>query len=292
MIPYWCHDIDTYLKIAVQRWYAPRLNNPKYTNGAYLRLKINDCGLAFSEMEPVFKVIQALYNRANYVDNSDILEGIDVKVEGIRIFKYLKDTNSGVVAYAKIPKGALGMEAPYNKPEPFMFFNCEVQDAEVNKPTVCFTRSPAMIVSYENVGAWASNIAATSKEEYILAGFVLNSWNMMKNSPVERSLEEYVRKCEMADHTSWSDWSEGTYNPRIITKIQNGVNRIISKEFAPTDDRPIQKEHSGLGKFFGDMLLPPDGFGKNPTPPPSPGASGKDSKRRGVVFRVSDEKIA
>lgn len=291
--PFWTSNIEEYLKIATQRWYAPRLNNSHYNAGAFLRLRINNVGLGYDHMEPVFKVIQALYNRANHIDEEDILTNDEAitKVSGIKVIKYLTDTQVGTLAYTKVPKELLGMRAPDNKPEPFMYFNCEIRDEEVNKPTICFTRKPAMIVSYENVGAWASNIHPTTKDEYILAIFVLNSWNQMKNSPTPRSLEEYIRRSEMADHTSWSDWSEGTYNPRIITKIQSNVNKIISKEFAPVDTGYKPKENSGLGKLFGDMLLPPDGFGKKPGPSAGPKRPANPSRRRSLSFRVDDSKI-
>ena len=293
VIPYWCKSIEEYLSIAAQRWYAPRLNNIHYTLGAFLRMKINEKGLGLDDMEPVFKVIQALYNRANFVTEEDILTNTDavVKVEGIRILKYLDDTNAGNVSFAKVSRELLGMTAPHNKPEPYMYFNCEIRDEDVNKPTICFARKPAMIVSYENVGAWASNISPTTKDEYILAIFVLNSFDSLKNSPNKKTLEEYVRKSEMADHTSWSDWSEGSFNPRIVTKIQSGVNKTISKEFAPIDNNPKPKVNSGLGKLFGDMLLPPDGFGKQAGPGPNPDGERKPAKRKGFNFVVDAGKI-
>ena len=290
--PPWCNSIEAYIAIAVQRWYAPRLNNIHYTHGAFLRLRINGQGLALDSMEPVFRVIQALYNRANFVDDDDILSDTEaiVKVEEVKLRNCLDTTGSGKIAFAKVPKEMLGMAAPHNKPEPYMFFNCEIRDEDVNKPTVCFTRKPAMIVSYENVGPWTSNIAATPKSHYIIAVYVLNSWNSLKNCPKPMSLEEYVRKSEMTDHTSWHDWSEGVYNPRIISKIQNGVNKIISREFAPEPETAKPKMNSGLGKMFGEMLLPPDGFGKRAGagtgPRPNPGSS-----RRGVNFRVLANQI-
>ena len=42
IIPFWRNSIEEYLKIAIQRWYAPRLNNSRYPYGKYLRAKIND----------------------------------------------------------------------------------------------------------------------------------------------------------------------------------------------------------------------------------------------------------
>ena len=213
------------------------------------------------------------------------------KTGEIKIIKYLQDNIAGTVAFAKVPREALGMTAPMNKYEPYMYLNCEIRDSEVNYPIVCFTRKPGMIVSYKNVGAWVSSITPTAKDSYIIGIFVLNSWNEMKNSPTPKSLEEYVRKSEMADHTSWSDWSEGTYNPRIITKIQNGVNRLISREFAPENRGPAPKEKSGLGKFLGDMILPPEGFGRlaeSEKDKKSPSAGAANKGRR---FRVENDRI-
>lgn len=291
--PYWCHSLEDYLSIAVQRWYAPRLNNRHYNLGAFLRMKINDKGIGLDSMEPVFKVIQALYNRANFVKEDDILSDTDVevKVESVNLRGCLNETSSGKVAFAKVPREVLGMAAPLNKPEPYMYFNCEIRDEDVNRPVLCFTRKPAMIVSYEDVGAWVSNIPTTSKEDYILAIYVLNSWNNLKGCPTPRSLEEYVRKSEMADHTSWGDWSEGNYNPRIITKVQNGVNKLISKEFATEVQTAKPKVNSGLGKLFGDMLLPPDGFGKRPGPGSGSGAGTNVSNRKGYNFKVETGKF-
>lgn len=291
--PYWCHSIEDYLKIAVQRWYAPRLNNRNYNLGAFLRMKINDNGLGFDEMEPVFKVVQALYNRANYVNEEDIFNNTDteVKIESVNLRGCLEETTSGKVAFAKVSRELLGMNPPVNKPEPFMFLNCEIRDEDVNRPVLCFVRKPAMIVSYENVGAWVTNIPTTTREEYIFAIYVLNSSNNLKGCPTPRSLEEYVRRSEMADHTSWEDWSEGNYNPRIITKIQNGVNKLISKEFISEVQIAKPKINSGLGKMFGDMLLPPDGFGKRPGPGQTTGQGQSSSSRKGYHFKVEMDKI-
>lgn len=286
IVPYWCHSIEEYLKIAVQRWYAPRLNNPYYSYGAYLRTRINGVGISKDSMEPVFKVTQALYNRANYVNEEDVFSGsdVEVKVQPIKVMKYLTDSTIGMAAFAKVHRSMLGMEAPTNKPEPFMYFNKEINDFNVNKPTICYTRKPGMIVSYENSGPWASNISASHKEEYIMGIFVLNTGVNLRNSPSNISLEEYVRHSEMADHTSWGDWSDGKYNPRLVSKIQNNVNKIIGKEYMLAEEEIQPKVNSGLGKMFGDMLLPPDGFGTKPSGERKIPEGGGLSRKRGITF--------
>ena len=87
VIPYWCRDISSYLAIAAQRWYAPRLNNRDYNYGAYLRLRINGTGLATNDMEPGFRIIQALYNRANHVNGEeDFLTEMNCEVLALYCF--------------------------------------------------------------------------------------------------------------------------------------------------------------------------------------------------------------
>jgi hypothetical protein len=149
-----------------------------------------------------------------------------------------------------------------------------------------------MIVSYENVSAWTAGIPSTNKNEFIFGIFVLNSPNRFKvdDSPVGK-LEEYVRKSEMADHTSWNDWTDSHFNPRIISKIQKSVTKVIGNQYAGDDIEHQPKENSELSRYLGDLILPPDGFGKAPndpskkTPPPS-----KTSKK--FSFSVLSSEIA
>lgn len=266
--PFWRNSIEEYLRIAIQRWYAPRLNNRNYPYGKFLRAKVNGVGISLDAMEPAFQIIQALYNRAIMANSEkDILNDsiIESKAEKIGLRKVLKDTHAGTIAFAKVPRKILKTSFPDNKPEPYMYFNCEIRNKDKNKPVICFTRRPGMIVSYEDVGNWVDGINATNKDEFIFGIFVLNSKNELAGTGITYSLEEYVRKSEMADHTSWGDFSIGTLNPRIVSKIQTHVNNKISKEFFVEDESNTSKLNSGLGKMFGDLLLPPENFGKKPS---------------------------
>ncbi len=294
IIPFWCTKLEDYLSIAVQRWYAPRLNNKNYQQGAFLRTRINGKGISLDSMEPVFQVVQSLYNRAHYVNDVDILTDVeDVYLEDINVRNKLESQKIGSISFARVSRDLLKMNVPSNKPEPYMYFNNEIRDTDVNRPTICYTRKPAMVVSYENVGPWVSNIPPSGKDEYIIGIFVLSSFNKLKNSPTPGTIEEYIRKSEMADHTSWGDWSEGNYNPRFVYRIQSGVNKIISREFSSTQKESKPKVNSGLGKMFGDLLLPPEGFGNGPggkdKPIPSPNPS--DTKRSRFRFAIDPKGI-
>lgn len=287
--PFWRSTIEEYLRVAVQRWYAPRLNNLNYPYGKFLRAKINDHGISTDGMEPAFQVVHALYNKAIGAETTgDILSDSSVitNVEDISLRNVLDTTKAGTIAYTKIPRTLLKTGFPDNKPEPFMYFNCEIRDKEKNKPVVFFTRKPGMIVSYEDVGGWVDGICPTNKDEFVLAIFVLNSDNRLSKVETNYSLEEYVRKSEMADHTSWGDFSMGNFNPRIISKVQGQVNSRISKEFSVEEEDNTSKLNSGLGKMFGDLLLPPENFGKKPSvgAGKTSGGGQQFEKHRNVMF--------
>lgn len=280
--PYWYSSVESYLRIAVQRWYAPRLCNPHYPYGAFLKVLVNGDGISADSMEPVFKAVQALYNRANHVDDEDFLalNKAEVTIGDAIVKKFLHDTIAGNIACTKLSRNVLHMDVPHNKPEPAVYFNCEITDKTANRPLVFFVRQPGMIVSYENVSAWTAGIPSTNRNEFIFGIFVLNSPNRFKvdDSPVDK-LEEYVRRSEMADHTSWNDWTDSHFNPRIISKIQKSVTKVIGNQYAGDDVTQQPKENSELSRYLGDLILPPDGFGSAANgpakKPPAPAKKGK-----------------
>lgn len=265
---FWQNNIEDYIRISLQRWYSPRLNNIQYPYGKFLRASINSKGITKDSMEPIYQIIQALYNRAvtnGKVQYDDILNKVDVKCEKILLRNVLKYSEAGKLCFIKVNRKLLKMEHPYNKPSPYEYFNCVDVSGEKNKPIITYTRKPGMLVSYENVGAWADGIQTSDKDNYIIGVFVLNSKNELITTSERCSLEEYVRKGEMADHTSWNDFSFKNNNPRIISKIQGHVRNKISREYTEYGDLQIKKKNSGLSKIFGDLLLPPENFGKKPS---------------------------
>ena len=295
--PYWKSNIEDYLKIAIQRWYAPRLNNINYKYGKLLRAKVNGIGISQEIMEPAFQIVQALYNRAiGKKFEIDILDqvGAETKTEDILLRKVLYSTKAGTVAYTKVSRNILKTGFPDNKPEPYMYYNCEIREKDKNKPVVFFTRKPGMIVSYEDVGNWVDGINSSNKDEFIMAIFVLNSDNTLAGNDSNYRLEEYIRKSEMADHTSWSDFSMGNFNPRIVSKVQGQVNNKILKEFSVEEEETTGKLNSGLGKMFGDLLLPPENFGNKPSPSPSDSPKiGSDLiKHKNILFGYDSANIS
>lgn len=293
--PWWTNSVSEYIKVAQQRWYAPRIMNDKYPYGRWLRSKVNGEGIQAENMLPVFKVVQALYNQTPISRNNkadiDILKGLDVSMQKISLRNmFNEDSCAGFISYIKMTRQQLLMNYPENNPSPFVQINKFDVELEANPPIIAHVRKPGMIVGYETSGQWTEGIPKTSSDEFIIGVFVANSSNTLKNLDQRMSLEEYLRKSEKADHTSWSDWNIGFYKPYIVNKIQRQVKHSISAKYAMKTNEPYTKRNLGLGRALAEILLPPENFGTKATAPRSIGGSiglGKGSK--GYGFKTLDQ---
>lgn len=283
--PYWSHSLEEYLAVSVQRWYAPRLNNSRYKYGHYLKAGVNGNEIDFDDMEPSFQIVQRLYNLACGESAGDAFsEGNSPYNEKIALRGVLAKETAGNVAYIKVDRATLHMKTPHNKPAPHVCFNCKKRGGEMNRPVIGFVRKPGMIVSYKNCGEWADGLPETDPENYIIALFVLNSENSLKQEKI--SLEEYIRKSEMADHTDWSDYTVGdNVTPRIVSKVQDQIIKKISKTFQTQQEQSDSAKNTGMGKMLGDLILPPQNFGKRPSSK-SDDDGREDNGKKGPTLRL------
>jgi len=87
--PWWISTVENYLKVAVQRWYAPRLNNESYPYGRWLTVRVNGKTISIHNMLPLFRVIRSLYMKTPIsgkdARNNDILEGAEVYSERVNL---------------------------------------------------------------------------------------------------------------------------------------------------------------------------------------------------------------
>lgn len=258
-IPFWCNDISEYLRIAIERWYCPRLNNKEYPFGPYLQVFINGTKIIKSKMEPVFRLYHDLYR---YAFNPEEKEELSFKfqTEKIRIFKYLKSPETGILVFGQIPKEYFKTDF---RPDPVIYINKTPDSEDYNRPVVAYTRQPGMIVDYENIGKWVKDIPVTTKDTYIFGLFVLNSKNILRDHNPETTLEQYIRKSENADHIAWGDHTRcENYSAPIVELVQNKVSDCIKKCYSEKKDPTEGKRNNSLSIRLGKMLLPPMGFGK------------------------------
>lgn len=286
--PYWYRDIENYFRIAIQRWYAPRIDNYQYDLGKALDVRINGKKISKGDMDPVFKIIQNLYLKSR---NKLLDIDLDIKYKPINIKLQSKMKRVGTMSYVKLKNKDLKMLPPDNNPNPYKYLNLDVDNNEENRPVVAFIRKPGMIVSYEIDGKWNS-ILSTEKSEYIICLFVLDS-NQIINSDRKLLLEEYIRQSEKADHTSWSDHTiiDGA-NLRIVSRIQRNVQEHIKKEYNLQASIKRKTYDSGLSNLFGRALLPIKGFGTKAGYTPKGNNRKTVSKNKKYKFNLITEGIS
>lgn len=252
-------SLEDALRIAIQRWYSPRLDNPHYyshyekygKNVKYLKASMNGVEITSNQMLPIFTCIQELYNSAiKKMDNVDTLNG-KIYTDVIRYYY----TDVGVLAYTLIKKEELIGDAD----SPYPFLNIEYDNRQENIPIICMTRQPGMIVKY-NPSSW-SNLPKTHDDDYILAFFVLNSTQKLSftdgdGAVREIELEEYVRQSECADHLGWQDHSIDNYSRKIncIGKITSKCVYIINEKFSTKTENEETNTLSGLSGLLGKIL--------------------------------------
>lgn len=257
----WNDSLERYINVALQRWYAPRLMNPKFKENPYLKVKINDkYFIPDEDFLPLFRKIQELYNACIEENNDE-----NIIVDNIKLMDtFLHGNEAGKIAYIKLSKEELKMNAPYNEPSPYVqITNTKYNDKDETYPIITFCRRPGMLLKYDVDGSWANNIKIDD-DKYIIGLFVANSNNFVKSKELnnkEKSFEKYLRDCEKADHADWIDLSNYTILKRIQKQIKSKINNQysnIKNEYNVSIDTQLSRELT-------NKLLPPIGFGKRPS---------------------------
>ena len=272
----WRDNLADYLKVAVQRWYAPRLDNIAYYqhwSSKYLKCKINGEEILSNSLEPVFKLIQNLHNAC--IDESFDTESLHISTQSVLVRKTMYDTNSGTLAYKYVSREELGLK-PWDQLTPAVWFNCKLEKWSSNKPIVAYLRKPGMIVSYDD-DSWIKDLPSCDENSFLVALFVVNSANILKCedkiTDTDYSLEAYVRECEKGDHMVWEDVKfHNIQKPDIIDKIQKGARKKLLEFFndlTNTSDEP-KVDYNPASTLLGSLLMPYEGYGDQPTPPPGP----------------------
>lgn len=294
-VPYWYAEIEKYLNLAIQRWYAPRIDNPGYKHGSYLRPSINRMSITKQKMEPMFRIVRGLYNYAETDEKDEIIDSKNLRSEEVVVYRDMESNIAGKVAYIKVNSEALQMLPPYNKWSPYEYIDeHSYSETETNVAIISYVRKPGMIINYEVDSKWTQGIEETGEEEYIIGIFVPASNNIVKLSNI--SLDEYLRQGEKADHSSWQDTNYLDKRYTIVERIQKRTAQTIKKAFNKKEEKVEGTRSGALSAKLASSLLPPVGFGKaaNPRPKGSTGNNSTDVKRGSfniLSSRISGDKI-
>lgn len=295
----WKDDLAKYIELAIQRWYAPKLQNTCLENlhvqkQKFLRVKVNGVGIVKETMHPFFALVQELYTAGLQANEKmeyspEYFPGY-ITVEEVPC-RAVSGGIGGHLAWATIRPADLdqGDLSPYilaNRPEGKAGF-C---------PIVLFAREPGMVINYEAAPAneWAHGFVS-NQESYTVAFFVPSSMVKIHKDAVNRKrsygehggerLTEYLRDCEASDHAHWNDPS----GLSIVSNLKKQVSILLTP-------KGTSQLHSGeqtaslLSGQLGRLFLP--SLSNGPSSSSSQrkgGGKGQGGRRSG--FRVEGERV-
>lgn len=298
--PSWCSSYESYIRVALARWFGARLDNPKFATGPRLTAAVNGTAIRRRDMLPVFQTAQALYNRAVHGSPGpgDYLESVNVAEDAVLHRAVAPRTvlagagPAGHVAAALLTAEQLGMGEPENRPDPGMCVFGRSDTTPPYRPLVTFMRRPGMCVCWEDSTesrGWAGGLAGVPDNRYLVAVFVPLHDRVLV--PAERraqaaapvTLEAYLRSCERADHAAWHDVS----GYRVIERIRSNCGRILREFGSRAAPATTVAPAIRMARNLADLVLPERGMGMDgrtgrPTPPgPSPDRGGGGRGRAG-----------
>lgn len=283
-LPWWFKDYASYVCVALQRWFCARIDNPMFRRGPALAVSVNGQQLQTVRMQPVFQVLQALYNRLepavsrigeDYLDKCGVSADsvLNKPVDLSRVFSI--GTRAGRIAAVRLTPEQLKMVAPENMPDPYRCIFSSHEHVHRDRPLVAFMRGPGMIVRWDNSNdpkGWGGNLLLPAGLGHLVGLFVPDNGRELKGDVCEKlrnpglTLEAYLRSCERADHHQWVDRAGLTIISRIRGKAGNAIE---------TFNAPVAAKPKGISlraaRNLADKLLPA-GFGSDgriPSAPPN-----------------------
>lgn len=255
----WKENVEEALKVAIQRWYFPRLNNNNY-NGKYLKCAVNN---KLIELNAFFKKLQDLYMGK--------IE--DAHEDDICINK--KEYKLGCFRHKKFKKIELGVESP---PEylsnPYVLVDKHVDLEDKNPALLFYTRKPGMIITYDPKNL--SNFQ-TDDDEYIIGVFILNDELTIDGE----KLGSYIRGTEIANHKEWTDSNLSNFpvftSKKPFSKICSSIKKNIKDSYFVSNVDDVNDSSSYYQRILGQLLLPPEDYGDEPTLPKRNGGGSEKS---------------
>ena len=260
----WANNLPAALKTAIQRWWAPRLDNEFYYRDKlpeekkaykYLKAFINGEEIKYDNTFPIFKVLRDLYNAslAKILDSPSPEKSTDIELESSVITYNRVHGDLGVLSYAKVKKSILSVGDDNN---PYKFV--DINNNGDNRIIACMVRRPGMIVQY-NPFEWIKGLPESDPDECIISLFVLSpsAYLDVDGTPDKMILEEYIRMGgENADHLGWHDHPVGkeSQNRNCVYKIFSKCHDTLLDAFG---ERPVSDKTNtvkGLSTLLAKVL--------------------------------------
>lgn len=267
----WASSISDYLRLSIQKWYAPKIHNRELVEipdckNKWLLVTVDNTPIKKQDLLPFFNLAQELYTTAlaktfSYDYKSKQYDGIITLP--INIMNYFnKGNTAGFVSMIRITKEELNEQQ--NVLSPYDYIGKYEADGGLNEPIVMYARDPGMVIDYAITGSWVKNIAPPgSPDEFLFAFFVpVTDKQIKENLAVPEyagmKLGEYLRQCEASDHMGWND----PVKMQIVQRIQKNTINQINKQIKASAVVNIDATASKLSNRLGRNLLPKIGYGK------------------------------
>lgn len=254
-----------YVRIAVQRWYAPALARDDV--GAPV-IRVNAKPITRDDLLPLFGIFAALFRKARYSEDAPELS--EIRTETVQLNStFTTGTKAGSLSIVSLSPESpvLQMAPPDNGPDPqTQITNFAASVPENRGVIVANIRSPGMIVEYHLEDEWVSRSSVQNVKGFLFALFVLQGSALLTDQYPQTSLEEYIRLHEPPAHNRWEDGkSKGGAALNLVTRLVRNVQKKIEKH-ATTDEPRFERKHSRLARMLAADLLP-NGFGRQSTLP-------------------------
>lgn len=285
-------DIVEYTKLAVQKWYAPKLDNKNlkgYSDQKRLVVRVNEEPVRFQDMRPLFQLVQELYTSALSANSMGKQTYVSEKFDGIKCVQIpstkIVGEKAGHVATVVVNSSELGSTGSIIPPKAYLrMFNT----LSNNDPIVMFARAAGIVLDYKVDTEWTKGlIKPEGDDNFLISFFVPDCSLQVKRSAWDSGLEkndfgEYLRRCEKSDHMDWNDESRKT----IVTNIKNQVVKKVNNCYKKQDTSELAGAASRLSGKLGRRLLPRLGYGKK-SRGGSGGSGGGGGKINNFVLELS-----
>ena len=294
----WTASIADYLRLSIQKWYAPKIHNrelPNFCDKKWLLVSVNSTPIRKQDMLPLFNLAQELYTTSiaktyGHEYKSKTFPGIVCLPVNIR--GYFDGMTSGYVSVIKISKQELN--GTQNLLSPYDYIGKFEADGGLNEPVVMYSRDPGMIIDYAITGPWVKNIAPPeSPDDFVFAFyFPITHKTLKQDLPAPEyagmPLGEYLRDCEASDHMGWND----PVKMQIVQRIQKNTVNQISGHLKKSEQVNVDATASKLAGRLGRNLLPRVGYGKKTGGSGGSGGSGGGgTKINNIVLEISSQTI-
>lgn len=261
-------SVSNYLKYAVQKWYAPILNNfglRKYGR-KFLNAYINGELIGKDDLYPIFRLVQELYSTAyaklkgaTYQSEFQILSGETNGYYKRHLCKF------GHVAFSKIQREELEKNELLLSPNVYMNLSDD-EFVKFNKSISLCARELGMVLNYEE--NWVDNEVLVEPDE-ILVTFFVPDINIVEDYGMgPEKLGDYLREREEADHMKWDD-DPARMKIKCVNLIKKSVKTSVKSYYNP--EQAESHGESNMSEFagvLGEKLFP---LGKKSKPKVSGG---------------------